>query len=214
MCVASPSPTCVPHASRGATSGEAAGGLRAGQTGHRPDRPPPGPRSRGSRAGGLHDLAQTRIEVGVLVPGSEPLLQPSTDLPVDRIQLWQPEGGDKGADEAPARKIDALGKRPSQDGETDSAGMLFEAREKRLALCLGHPRTLPPDRDPGVAPGELLRDRLQVLEAAEEGQVVSGLLPVLAGNELGEGLDGAPSMPEAGRNTTHDTHTELLGRER
>ena len=62
----------------------------------------------------LHDLAQTRIEVGVFITRTKGFGHSAPHFLIDRVDLWQAERSDKGADEPATDQVDALAKRTAQ----------------------------------------------------------------------------------------------------
>ena len=69
--------------------------------------------------GGLHDLLQAGVEVGVVVAGAEHRLHALSELLVDRVDLWQAQGGQEGPDQTPTGQVDAFGEGTTQHREAD-----------------------------------------------------------------------------------------------
>ncbi|RMT39739.1 Aryldialkylphosphatase [Pseudomonas syringae pv. solidagae] len=121
----------------------------------------------------LHHLLHAGVKVGVVVTGTEQRRHALLELFVDRIELRQPQGGDERADQACARQVDTFTKRAAQHGKTDALTAQGEPVEKRVALTLAHPPCLQPEADVRVGARHQLGDLLQVIETAEERQVIA-----------------------------------------
>ena len=138
--------------------------------------------------GRLHHLLDAGIQIGVVVAGAEHRLHALAQLFVDRVHLGQAEGRDEGADQPFARQVDAFAERAAQHREADPAPARGEAIQEGGAFQLAHPARLAPGRNVRVPCLEGVRRLLQVVEAAEEGQVVAGRLRILARHQFGDRL--------------------------
>ena len=134
--------------------------------------------------GRLHDLLQARIQIGVVIPCSEQRGHALFDLFIDRVELAQPQGGDKRANQACARQVDAFSKCAAQHRKTDALPGQGETVEKPLTRCFIHAPGLLPLGDVRVAFSQQRGHLLQVVKTAEERQVVARPLFKLLGHQL------------------------------
>ena len=71
-------------------------------------------------------------------------------------------------------RVAALCKRTAENGEKNHAAIDGEPRQRGFAFGFVHTPTLSPSRDASVARRQLAHPLFQVVEAAEEGDVVPG----------------------------------------
>lgn len=107
-------------------------------------------------AGGLYDLLQAGVEVGVVVAIAEQGVHALADFFVDRVELGQAEGGDEGADQAFAGQVHAFAEYTAEHGEADAASADLEALDKALTRRFVHLPGLRPYRDLRVVTAQLL----------------------------------------------------------
>ena len=94
---------------------------------------------------------------------------------IDGTDLRQSQSRDEGADQAGSRQIDSFAKRAAQHRESNTMPVRGEASQEAVSLGLGHAPLLTPYRNFRMTlrePGGYL---LQVVEAAEEGEIVAGV---------------------------------------
>ncbi|MNQ96177.1 hypothetical protein D3C85_1117710 [compost metagenome] len=159
----------------------------------------------------LDDLLHPGIQVGVVEPGAEQPGHALLDLFIDRVDLGQPEGGDKGADQARTRQVDAFGKGAAQHSETDALALGSKTFEKALALQLIHARCLAPLADGRITRGQQGRDLLQVFKTAEKRQVIARCAAILPGNQLDDRRQRRFPVLVTGRDAANHLHLQLLG---
>ena len=124
--------------------------------------------------GGLHNLANAGEQTRVFVAGTERSNKPSPQFLVDRVELGHAQRCDESADQSGSDQVDALCKRTSEHGESNTPAIDPKPRQKRLAFRLIHSPALLPHRHGGVQRGEFGCHLLQVFKAAEDRNVVSG----------------------------------------
>jgi len=139
-------------------------------------------------SGGLHHFANARIQIRVVITlvRAEVPVHRMLDPLVDGIHLRQPQRGDERADQAPAGQIHAFGKHAAEHGEADAPSMLGEARQKIVPPVLVHARRLSPQRQLRMGLLQAVGDLPQVVEAAEEAQIIARLARVLLRHQVGD----------------------------
>jgi len=136
------------------------------------------------------------------------------ELLVDRVHLRQAEGGDEGADQARAGQVDAFGEGAAEHREADALAVGLEAFQEGVAGGFVHAPVLGPDGEVRVALAQGGEGLVQVVVAAEEGQVVAGPLAVLVGDKVGDGDQRGRAVAEAGGDAARHAHLQLVGLER
>src|SRR5687768_10704004 len=157
-------------------------------------------------ARGLHHLLYAWKEISVVVTGLEGRIHALLDLLVDGIDLRQPEGCDKGSRQALAGEVDAFGKGSAQHGKSYPVSRRGEACQKVRLFSLFHSTRLLPDRNFRVSCPEQQRDHLQVVEAAEECQIISRHSFILAGYQISDRRNRTLAMLITGRNVADDSY--------
>ncbi|MNR39173.1 hypothetical protein D3C85_1573560 [compost metagenome] len=105
-------------------------------------------------SGGLHHFLYTGKQIGVVVTGAKDGGHASFQLLVHRIELGQPQRGDKCTDQPGTGQIDAFTKGPAQYCKADPLAVGVELVEKLLALRLAHASGLRPQADVRMFLGE------------------------------------------------------------
>ena len=101
----------------------------------------------------------------------------------------------------------ALCQPAAENGEKNHAAIDGEPRQRDFAFGFVHTPTLSQSRDASVARRQLAHRLFQVLEAAEEGEVVPGGGLVLHRNELRDTCQRTAAMAEARRDIARDVHS-------
>ena len=81
----------------------------------------------------LPAFLHARLQIGPLLPRPEPPGHALLDLLVDRIELSQPQGCDKGTDQTRTWKVDALTKSATQHSKTNALAGGGELIQKTLS---------------------------------------------------------------------------------
>ena len=136
----------------------------------------------------------------------EQCLQPSAHFLIDWVELRQAQGGDEGADQLLAGQVYALAKRAAQYGKAYAGFARAKALHKSPLLRLVHARALLPLGQQRVACPQGLAGLAQVVKAAEKGQVVTGGLVPLVGNQSGDRSDRACPVSPACRDLRYEVH--------
>lgn len=139
-------------------------------------------------AGGLHNLLQPRVEVGVVIARPEQLVHPRFHLLIDGVDLWQSQRSDESADQTPTRQVDTLGKSTTQYGEANTATFVRETCKKGMARLFMHAPRLHPVGQLRMLRSEQVGHLLQVVKAAEERQVVARTFPKLLDEQVDDWL--------------------------
>ena len=108
----------------------------------------------------------------------------------------------------------ALCQPAAENGEKNHAAIDGEPRQRDFAFGFVHTPTLSQSRDASVARRQLAHRLFQVLEAAEEGEVVPGGGLVLRRDELLDRCQQTAAMAEARRDIARDVHCQLFRLER
>lgn len=162
-------------------------------------------------SGRLHYFLYARIQISVVVAGTERGMHAQAHLFVDWIDLWQPERGNECADQACAWQVDAFAEGAAQYRKADAATGLGEPGEKRRALGLVHPAGLQPDRDVGMPLGEQGGHLFQVIEAAEKRQIITRGRGVLVCDQGDDRAQRGGPMLVAGGDPVDDVDGQLAG---
>src|SRR6185437_5508646 len=164
--------------------------------------------------GGLHHLLQARVEVGVGVARAKPVLHPALHLIVHGADLRQAQSCNEGSNQARPGQVDTFAEGSSQHRETDALALRGESLQETVAGTFRHAALLAPQRNLRAAPPKIAGDLLQIVEAAEESQIVAGPRRKLLGHQPGDGLYGGGPVAPARRDRAYYTHRELFGLER
>ncbi|MNX96571.1 hypothetical protein D3C86_1288910 [compost metagenome] len=160
---------------------------------------------------GLNHFLYAGIKVGVVITGTENRGHAPFQLLVHRIELRQPQRGDKRADQPGAGQVDAFPKGPAQHRKADTLAVGMELIEKLLTLRFAHASGLRPQTDVRMFLGQQLRDLLQIIETAEKRQVIAGALAELSGDQVHDRLQRRLAMHEPRGDLVDDMHLQLIG---
>lgn len=89
-------------------------------------------------AGGLHDFLYPGKQVSVVITGTEDRRHALLQLLVHRVQLRQPQGSDKSADQPCARQVDAFAEGSTEYCKADPLTVRGELLEEGLTLPFVH----------------------------------------------------------------------------
>jgi hypothetical protein len=135
-------------------------------------------------------------------------------ISLSALYCGSPEARDEGADQAAARQVDALAERAAEHGEADALAALLEARDEAVAVGFEHAARLRPHRHAGVPRREGGARALQVVEAAEEGQVVAGHALELGADDARHVAERSGAIAKARGDIHRHFHAQLLAAER
>src|SRR5690606_4053022 len=98
----------------------------------------------------------------------------------------------------------------AQHREANALAFKCKTRQEAVTVSLTHAACLLPDRHLRMAVLHQLRDLLQIIEAAEEGQIIARARCELLGHQLDDGRQGSLAMSETGGYLADDPHVQLL----
>ena len=141
--------------------------------------------------------------------GAEDPVQPQAHLFLDGRDRGQRQRGDEGADQARPRQVHAFAEHAAQHCETHAPPARREARQEGLPLFGWHGLGLAPLRQVRAQARQPVGGLLQVLEAAEEGQVVAGRLVELAADDPHQRVERARAVRVAGGQPLRHAHAQV-----
>ena len=107
----------------------------------------------------------------------------------------------------------AFGEHTAQHREADALPASLEPRQETLPRLGAHAPVLAPLGDVGALQRQAVSGLFEVVEAAEESQVVAGMGVELPGDDVHQGLQRPPAVGKARGDAPRDLHRQLLGRE-
>ena len=128
---------------------------------------------------------------------------------VHRVHLRQAERGNESTDEAAARQVDALAEGAAQHRKADALALIGETGHKGIAIGFVHATRLRPYGNRGVVFLQSVERLPQILEAAEEGEVVARALRELRGHDLHEAVERFVAVVVARGDVWRHAHAQL-----
>ena len=154
----------------------------------------------------LHHLLQTGVQVHVFVAIAKTRVHRAPHLFVDLVHLRQAQRCDKSADQLLPDQIDTFRERAAEHRKSHTVVRASKPREKRVAGRFVHARFLRPDRQSGMTLAHQRDHLLQVIETAQETQVITGLRDVLLCNQIHDGIERPFAVAPARRHVAGDMH--------
>ena len=132
--------------------------------------------------------AHGRHQVRITPIGTKQLLQTGTHLVLRHGHRRQAQGGDESPDQPRAGQVHTFREHPAQHGKADALALRAETCQKFLPCAGPHAPVLTPLRDVRALRNQLASRLLQVVKAAEEGQVVAGVRVELPCDDVQQAL--------------------------